>query len=83
VGYILEIPVDAVEKGGDGGGIDVDVAGGAGNTEGVGLAGVEGEVNLRREVRHDAVQNRFGRGDGGRGLRGDGSLSGYGNACES
>jgi|GEM_PF-4701069 len=47
VGYVFEIPVDAVEEGGEGGGVDVDVAAGSGDVEGVGLMGVEGEVELR------------------------------------
>ena len=70
MGDVFEVPVDAVEEGGEGGGVDVDVAGGAGDVEGVGLVGVEGEVELRGEVGHDAVEDGFGGGDGGRGLRG-------------
>jgi hypothetical protein len=33
VGYVLEVVVDAVEEGGEGGGVDVDVAGGSGDVE--------------------------------------------------
>ena len=65
VGYVFEVPVDAVEEGGEGGGVDLNVAGGAGDVEGVGLVGVEGEVELGGEVGHEAVEDGFGGGDGG------------------
>ena len=80
MGYVLEVPVDAVEEGGDGGGVDVDVAGGAGDVEGVGLVGVESEVELGGEVGHEAVEDGFGGGDGGRGLRG--GLGGCGEGMD-
>ena len=60
VGDVLEIPVDAVEQRWDGGGFDLDVARGAGDAEGVGLAGVEDQVELRGEAREDAVQDGLG-----------------------
>ena len=39
----------------------MDVAGGAGDGEGVGLAGVEGEVKLGSKVGDEAVEEGFGR----------------------
>ncbi len=73
--------MDSVEEGGDGGGVDVDVAGGAGDVEGVGLVGVEGEVELRGEVRHETVKDGLGWLDGC-GRRGCGGLGGCGDREE-
>ena len=67
MGCVFEVPVDTVEEGGEGGGVDVDVACGAGDVEGVGLVGVEGEMELRGEVRHDAAEDSFGWRGGGLG----------------
>ena len=39
VGGVFEVPVDAVEEGGEGGGVDVDVAGGAGDGKASGWLG--------------------------------------------
>jgi len=84
VGYVFEIPVDAVEEGGEGGGVDVDVAAGSGDVEGVGLVGVEGEVELRGEAGHDALEDGLG-GAGGLGGGGEGEEEGRGaeeSGCE-
>jgi hypothetical protein len=43
----------------------LDVTGGAGDVEGVGLVGVEGEMELGGEARHEAVEDGFGGLDGG------------------
>jgi len=60
MGYVLEVVVYAVEERGDRGRVDLDVAGGSGDVEGVGCVGVEGEVELRGEVRHEAVEDGLG-----------------------
>ena len=67
VGCVFEVPVDAAEERGDRGRVYLNVAGGAGDVEGVGLVGVEGEMELRGEVRHDAVEEGFGWRGGGLG----------------
>ncbi len=69
MGGVFEVVVDAEEEGGEGGGVDVDVAAGSGDVEGVGLGGVEGEVELGGEVRHDAVEDGLGGRGGLRGCR--------------
>ena len=73
MGDVLQVPVDAVEEGWDGSGLNVDGAGAAGDAESIGLAGAEREVKLWGEVGHEAPQDGLCGGDGrrrrlGRGL---------------
>ena len=69
MGYVLQVPIDAIEQCGLCGCLNANVASGAGDAEVILVVGPwrKNKLKLWREVRHEALEHSFGRRCGGLG----------------
>ena len=72
MGYVFQVPINAIEEGGLCGCFNANVTTGAGDAEVilVVVLRLENKLKLWREVRHEALEYSFGRRCGGLGTSG-------------